>query len=214
MMLIPSDKDYLATKRIMQGAAAMSNLGSLLAVAINDAFSCKPVNIIYQLPSGNTSAIINVCFEFAHEREIFLSGNGVQFDKPKQEIIAQIFRELTGVTGNIWVYYSAFEPVAKIEANDSIPEEHIENLKNELKIPQLWEISRFSNSATFFLYTNAQAKHFANSNDKRLWADKYFDLLEPFDEFKYFKRSAFDICLDSKENFDTNYQSNWFYYYK
>src|SRR5690349_1850275 len=115
MMIMPSDKEYLATKRIMQGAAMMSNLGSLLAVAINDAFSCKPVNNIYQLSSGNARSTINVCFEFAHERQLFLSSDGLQYDKSKQEIIAKIFRELTGVKGNIWVYYSAFEPVAKAE---------------------------------------------------------------------------------------------------
>lgn len=41
-----------------------------------------------------------------------------------------------------------------------------------------------------------------------------FDILKQYDIFKYFERRTFKISLDSKENFDKNYQSNWYYYYK
>lgn len=33
-----------------------------------------------------------------------------------------------------------------------------------------------------------------------------------YNEFRYFKREEFNINLDSKENFDHNYEGNWFYY--
>lgn len=32
--------------------------------------------------------------------------------------------------------------------------------------------------------------------------------------FGYLRKRGVSVCFDSKENFDTNYQSNWYYYYK
>lgn len=42
----------------------------------------------------------------------------------------------------------------------------------------------------------------------------YFELLKPYDEFDYFDEETFATYLGSKENFDTNYDSNWYFYYK
>jgi len=52
------------------------------------------------------------------------------------------------------------------------------------------------------------------SDIKEAWAKNYFQLLKQYDEFGYFKEDDFFIYLNSKENFDTNYESNWYYYYK
>ena len=87
-------------------------------------------------------------------------------------------------------------------------------LKTELNCKDLWEISRCFSGTTFFLFTDEQLKQYENSETRKVWADKYFDLLEPYNEFGYFKRDNFNIYLDSKENFDNNYESNWYYYYK
>ena len=53
-----------------------------------------------------------------------------------------------------------------------------------------------------------------NQKLKKMWGDKYFDFVKPFDEFAYFKRENIQVYLDSKENLNTNYESNWYYYYK
>ena len=73
---------------------------------------------------------------------------------------------------------------------------------------------RFSSRATFFLHTDELLKLYENSSIKKEWADKYFEVLNVYNEFGYFKRDTFEIFLDSKENFDKNYEGRWFYYYK
>jgi hypothetical protein len=117
-------------------------------------------------------------------------------------------------TDNVWVYYSAFEPIARIEANESVPQDKIVQIKKELHNEELWEISRAFSGTTFFLYTDEQVKRYENSETRKVWADKYFEILEPYNEFGYFEREKFNVYLDSKENFDNNYESNWYYYYK
>jgi hypothetical protein len=98
------------------------------------------------------------------------------------------------------------------EANESIQQTKINGLKKQLNNPDIWEISRVFSGVTFFLYTDEQLKKYENSTS--LWADTYFNLLDQFNEFKYYKRDSFSVLLDSKENFDNNYESNWYYYYK
>ena len=117
-------------------------------------------------------------------------------------------------TDNVWVCYSAFEPIARHEAIDNIPESKVIQLKKELDNKYLWEISKAFGGTTFFLHTDEQVKLYENSETRKVWANKYFDILEQYNEFGYFKREMFNIYLDSKENFDRNYESNWYYYYK
>ena len=78
----------------------------------------------------------------------------------------------------------------------------------------LWEISRAFTSTTFFLYTDEQVKKYSNTETHQKWSEQYFRLLKQYDEFDYYKEEYFSVYLDSKENFDTNYESNWYYYYK
>ena len=234
---MPSDKEYKVIKQIMLGKATMNSDFRKLADFIDQTFGVKTINIIYDTIDKEKRPRLNICFEFEREKQSFNESNGhFNFDNKKQRIIADKFKQTLqkqkivkdkGLfdfitksetdkykTDNVWVYYSAFEPIARIEANGIIPQDKVVQLKNELNENELWEISRAFSGTTFFLYTDEQVKCYENSETRKIWADKYFDLLEPYNEFGYFKRDKFNVYLDSKENFDNNYESNWFYYYK
>lgn len=234
---MPSDKEYKATKQIMLGKAVMNPDFNELSNFIDKTFGVKTINIIYDTIDKEKRPRLNICFEFEWEKQSFNENNGnFNFDSKKQEVIANKFRQTLreqkieknkGLfdfitkpknekykTANIFVYYSAFAPIARDEANESIPQSKIIQLKQELNNKDLWEISRCFSGTTFFLYTDQQVKEYENSHTRKLWADRYFDLLELYNEFGYFKRDNFSVYLDSKENLDTNYESNWYYYYK
>jgi hypothetical protein len=236
-MIMPSDKEYKETKQIMLGMATMNPDFRKLADFIDQTFGVKTINIIYDTIDKEKRPRLNICFEFEPEKQSFNENNGhFNFDSKKQQIIAEKFRQIlkeqkiireNGLfdfftkpenkkykTDNIWVYYSAFEPVARIEANENIPQDKVLQLKKELDNDHLWEISRAFAGTTFFVFTDEQVKRYENSETRKKWADKYFDILDAYNEFGYFKRDKFDVSLDSKENFDKNYQSNWYYYYK
>jgi hypothetical protein len=66
----------------------------------------------------------------------------------------------------------------------------------------------------FEKYTTEQLKKYQDSELHKKWNEQYFDILKKYDEFGYFKRDFYSVFLDSKENFDKNYESNWYYYYK
>ncbi|MBX3241715.1 MAG: hypothetical protein KIT80_12075 [Chitinophagaceae bacterium] len=234
---MPSDKKYKATKQIMLGKTTMNPDFRQLADFIDQTFDVKTINIIYDTFDKENRPRLNICFEFAQEKDSFNEKKGnINFDNEKQKIIAGKFKQtlkeqkivkekglfdfLTKSqtekykTDNVFVYYSAFEPIARIEANENIPQDKVVQLKKELNNNDIWEISRAFSGVTFFLYTEEQLKRYENSDSRKVWADRYFDLLEPYNEFGYFKRDKFNIFLDSKENFDNNYDGNWYYYYK
>lgn len=231
-----SDKQYKATKQIMLGKSKMNSEFRQLAYFIDKTFGVKTINIIYDSFGKDKRPRLNICFEYQKEKQIFYDTDGLNFDSKKQKTIAGKFREILKEQGiitkksfwglfsetkntnykfeNIWIFYSAFEPIAKAEANEKIPQEKVVELKTQIANKDIWEISRCFSGTTFFLYTEEQVKFYENSELIKEWSKKYHDLLEQYDEFGYFEQNSFTINLDSKENFDKNYQSNWFYYYK
>jgi hypothetical protein len=235
MMIVPSDKDYKLTKKIKKGEGKINPEFVGLAEWIKDEYKVEVLNIIYDLIDDREKRPrLTIIFEFQRDGQKFRDGDVGNFDSEKQRIIGQKFDQFVNNnpakasiiermfrgseskydTRNIWVVFTSFEPIAKNEANSNIPESEVKNLKKELASEDIWEISRSFGYTTFFLYTDAQVKEYENSHARKLWTQKYFDILERYNEFGYFKRHSFSVFLDSKENFDKNYQSNWFYYYK
>jgi len=220
-MIMPSDKTYQKTKQIMLGKEKMNPDFKLLADFIDKKFNVKVVNIIYDHIDSYGCPRLNICFEFEYEKRSFDANPNERFsvfDRKKQQIIAKKFEQLADnekyKTRGAWIIYSAFEPIAKTEANEKISEEELDKLRKQLDNKDIWTISRLFTGVTFFLYTDEQLKTYEDSSLKKEWADMYFDILKTYDEFDYFKRDTFDIFLDSKEDFDKNYDSNWWYYYK
>lgn len=234
---MPSDKDYRETKQIMLGKKVMNPDFKPLADWIDKKFNVKTLNIKYDTIDKGTRPRLGIFLETTRDANSFHeNGQFTNFDSKKQKQIADKFKQSLKEQGlikkkklidyfknshageyktdNIWIYTSAFEPIAQSEANGKIPENKLQELKREFNNKELWEISRVFAGATFFFYTDEQVKKYENSETVKEWTDKYFELLTQYDEFKYFKRDSFSIYLDSKENFDNNYEGNWFYYYK
>ena len=56
------------------------------------------------------------------------------------------------------VIFSAFEPVARAEANNHITTHEIATLKSTIGDKELWEIRKCFDTVTFFYYTHAQLR--------------------------------------------------------
>jgi len=204
----------------MQGKSKMNPDFVPLAQWIDQQYGVRTINILYDIIENGKLPRILICFEFEQEVSKFLNSDRTM-NKHEQQAIAQAFAKTAGLqsqypTANLWVTYGAFEPVAKSEAMSKITQEDTKLLQTELNDPNLWLImpTSFGLTPVFFLYTDAQVKTYNGSETVNKWTDRFYALLKAHDEFDYFKRDDLSIYLDSKENFDTNYQSNWYYYFK
>jgi len=235
-MILPSDKEYTQTKRIILGAERMKPEFVPLAEWIDKTFDVKTINIIYDTLDNKTPRI-QICFEYEKEKNMFLNHDISYFDKSKQKAIGQKFSEIIKqqeisknsssfsnifgfnkddiyLTDNVFVIYGALEPVAKLEATYKITQKQTEEFIKSFDNKDIWTISIGFTIPTFFMFTDEKVKEYDKPEIKAMWADKFFDFVKPFDEFNYFKRTDIQVYLDSKENFDKNYEGNWYYYYK
>ena len=229
-MIMTSDKDYKETKLIKQNKLRMKPEFVELSQWINSKFNVFVLNIFYDyIDDKNKTPRLNIIFEYQNDELKFRDGLNGNFDSEKQKIIAEKFLELKGIkvkkpaffkslfgkessTGKLFVIFTSFEPIAKDEANSKIPDHEIKKLKNEIGLNEIWEIYRQFSWTTFFFYTEKQVAENSKNGIKENLSKSYFSLLTKYDEFGYFKENTYSILLDSKENFDSNYESSWFYY--
>jgi hypothetical protein len=235
-MITPTDPSYLLTKELLLNKKSMHPIFQSLAQWIHHTYGVQPINILYDTIDHGTRSRLEIILEYPDDRALFINPLTNVFDTQKQQAIAHTFRELLShpnqsaayesrgaedfpvsrdqVTQQIWVIFSDFSSVARIDANESIPQEEIQSLKERLNNDAIWEISRSFAGTTFFLYTESQVKAYRHSDTFLFWTDQYFRLLTQYDPFNYFKKDTFSLYLDSKENFENNHGGNWYYYYK
>lgn len=220
----------------MLGTEKMKQEFVPLAEWIDKTYGVRTVNMIYDILRDKRPRI-QICFEFEKEKNKFLTNDVSFFDNGKQKAIAKKFSEIIKMQGlskntkspfslfgnnkhgqyfteDVFVIYGAFEPIAKIEATYKITAKQTDDFQKSFNNLDIWTISIGFTIPTFFMYTEDKVKEYDKPEIKNDWADKYYDLIKPLDDFNYFKREEIQILLDSKDNFDNNYDSNWYYYYK
>ena len=155
-MIIPSDKEYILTKRIKKGNSTMNSDFVSLAEWIDNEYEVRTLNILYDTIDGGKTPRLEIIFEYNSDKEKFNDSRHLGFDKEKQASIGRAFERIIKnqiqsdgkglrdkyMTQNVWVIYSAFEPIAKIEANGNIPQDKIADLKYKLRNKDIWEISK------------------------------------------------------------------------
>lgn len=218
-MITSSDAEYKATREIKRRTTQLSAPFDELVAWISKRWAVTVLNVIYDPRNDLHAARLQVILEYKEEKDSFF--DGLNFDDEKQQAIASRFREIVNRSPfhrydleGLFVVFSAFAPIALEEVDSKITDSQIEALQHRIGNPDLWKISRFFGHVTFMFYTDAQAKAYAASGKREAYARQYFEVLKPYDEFGYLSIETFEVHFDSKQNFDDNYQSNWYYYYK
>jgi len=233
-MITSSDKAYKRTKLIKKGKKRIEEKFKPLAKWISENYMVLVLDIQEELMKHNNKVRLAVHLETQEDAMKFRKGTHYLsgFDTKQQNKVAEKYIETgkllkipkKGFLGkfikknpnmnDIFVSFSAFDRIAKIDANELIPEKRVKQLYEAFKLPEIWTISRCFDSATLFVYKDDQKEQIKNSAEFKQIENKYFELLKEYDEFNYWKRKHFGIEIDSKQNFDENYKSNWYYYYK
>ncbi|WP_027391970.1 hypothetical protein [Aquimarina latercula] len=224
-MFFPSDTKYKETKLIKQGKSRIDEEFKLLSKWISENYNVTVLNIQEDLNEDNNILKIDIHVETIKEELKLTMSEEYYFNDittNKQKEIAEKYIQIINSSNSlnispkindISIFCFAFEPLAKQEASLLIPEKRIENIYEELELPEIWRISRCFENVTLFVYKDEQKNKIKNSVKFKLIEGKYFDLLKEYDEFNYWKRENVKITIDSKQNFDDNYESSWIQYY-
>ena len=233
-MIVSTDPDYLDTKLVKQGVKKLDSIFQELADWINQKFDTPVLNIYYdKIDVDKNRPRLSIIFEYYQSVQKFRDQIG-NYETEKQNLIANQFRQVLKSklipsriffdrlfkksyasqfdTDRLLVIFTAFEPIAREEVNHKIPQAEIDNLKQELTSKNVWEIYREFATTTYFFYTDKQIEDYKADGTTQMMTQQYFDILKKYDEFDYIKPDTYFLTFDSKENFDRNFESNWFYY--
>ena len=234
-MVASSDKEYKLAKRIRQKKAEINSDFEQFSKWISEKYKVNVLNITHEIMNHDNRIRIGIAVETENDEIKFKESDELwaNYNEKIQNDIAEKYLNLENILKipngktlfgktkslkpelkDIFVSASAFEPLAKEEANTLIPENRIEKLLSKLKRKEVWTLSRCFGSATLFVLKDEQKEEIKNSNFFKELENNYFQLLKEYDEFNYWKRNEFSIGIDSKQNFDENYESSWFYYYR
>lgn len=178
-------------------------------------------------------ARLDVVLERTKQYEAFCNRGG-SYNAAKQRAVATMFTEelagtdlrpLFGLSRDvsradldedgIFVCFSQLESVAKQEAHQLVTTEELAGFEASLGLGDaFWCTQRLWGPPIVFVRTRAQAAALLTDRVRERWADAYFELVGPHDEFGYLDRAEIAIHVDSKESFDRDYESNWYYYFK
>lgn len=208
------DKHFQQTRKMLLGKDTLQKEFKELADFVKERFSVQIINVICTLEK-DFYFNLELWFKYQNEADRFYK-KPFTVDTQKANVIMNKFKQVTRNTykaNSVRISYCAFEPLAKEAANESITQSEILDLKEKLQCQDLWEISHCLSNVVFFLYKDEQIKQYEERGFVEIWSDMYLGLLKCYDEFGFFTKDSFRIKLDSKENFDTNFNSNHYYYY-
>jgi hypothetical protein len=213
IMLHPSDKEFLLTRLIKLGKRKEAAAHIPLIQWIFKKYNQRPLTVFAD-PLNESILRLQIIFEFKKEADFFLLKRTFGFSAQKQSAVAKKYCQLLNEKSNkdILVLFYAFEPLAKEQANNKVPQKFIAAFKEKYK-DQLWEVARYGEHTTFFFYSDEQLKRAKASNLLFSIKQEYYQTLKKFDEFNYINLETFNAVFDSKENFDTHYNGNWRAYY-
>ncbi|HEY7673995.1 MAG TPA: hypothetical protein VH867_02110 [Burkholderiales bacterium] len=219
-MITPSDVIYQQTKRLKRSGAPLDSPFKEIAEWIAAEYRVRVLNVVFDAATYDRPRLI-VIADTQGDALKFQNSSLGDYDKIVQKRVQERFETILAEQDDhrfnidgLFVVFAAFERVARIEANESVTKNDMDQLKAKLNNNDLWGISRLFDTVTFFFYTDAQVKHYEAAGLRDAYAGEYARLVQPHDEFGYLRRRGVLAYFDSKENFDTNYESNWYYYYK
>ena len=234
---LATDADYLLAKKFKQGALRLDTTYDRFIERFHARYGFAPLTISLDSTGrprrkGRTPRLVVVLERSLQYRSFYTSP--FNHDKAKQKEIAylltgsvapRILREQFDMphtslgtalkSEEILVWFQDFEKVAKYEVHDLVAGAELERFKSSLGIgDKFWCTQRFTGPPIVFVHTDEQAQTLRTSPLRDTWADIYYEIAKPYDEFGYLDRREIAIMVDSKENFDTNYDGNWYYYFK
>lgn len=215
--MTPIDESYKLTKLIKQGKEIPNTDFAILATWIDKTYHVKTLNIIYDKIDLEKRPRLQIILE---NSETFFKNNFAYEDEVKVRVLNQ-FKELLLIndlsrkykTDKIFACFIDFEEAAKTEVRWNIPLHTIEEFQATLNIKEVWKVyPETFYSITVFLYKNEHVENFLKNGIKEYLNKRCFELLKNYDEFDYYQKDQFSILLESKDNFDQIYNSNWFNY--
>lgn len=213
--------DYPQALAIKRGQAKLPAAFDDFARAFERTFGVRALMASTELvtTAAGTRRFLRVCLERSSEalefhvgRERF--GNVIP---ARQKVAARLFAQSSDVEASaLTVTFWDCESHAIRATQTAVPEAALREWGSSLGLDgEFWCVqSSGLGPPVVLLRTTAQATAYEGSRSLDEWSSSYYQLAREHDEFGYLGLEHCRIRVSSKENFDTNYESSWFYYWR
>jgi hypothetical protein len=224
MVLVSEDK-YKETLQILRNKKQLLPIYLELKMWLKERFDITSYNFVFEKIKYNNPdnryqlyILLSTKADYISMMEKNLTG----YDKNKQTEISQKFYELAlkysfgneKSVKNVWVCYNDFSAEMKTDVNRRTYKEAGKPIKAKYGKYSLWNIvTSFESVVVFFLKDSDINENTKNGISEKIRND-YLETLKKHDEFNVYKPNEFTMSFDSKENLDTNYEGNLYYYFK
>ncbi len=225
-MITPNDTDYKETKAVLSGEREIDETIKKLIIWIEEQFQIKVLYVVKDYLDTLNKPRLNVVLEEYSDVDSFRD-KSFNYDSQKQSLISSKFEEIDGVkkdslinslfkkkSDKYFVCFSAYNPVAKSDVVAQIPPEQLAEFKKRNTKECVWQINDSGTGMIVFVYQDSEIDEFKKSGKIEQLKKEFFEMVKPVDKENYFTIDNIAVGVDSKQNFDENYESNWYYYYK
>ncbi|MDI1311215.1 hypothetical protein [Prosthecobacter sp.] len=218
---MPADESYQKTKRLKQEGTPLLRPFHEMAEWITEEHKVPVLNVIYKFDALIRRPRIEVIVETEAQLSKLRTGRFSFSTSINERRASEQFTLLLTECGlpnfrtkDLFVIFSAFEPIARIDVLYQLSEEMLDQFRQQLKHEALWKIVVGIGQVIFFFYTAKQMSEWEHSCLRDEWTRQINSLIQPFDEFGYFGLRPLNLILDSKENLDQTYGGSLFYYFR
>lgn len=221
-MLFGNPKLYTAVRNAKLGVSSLSQTLEQLRVSISEHYSISVLHIVYdridigphaERPRLNIIVDTAADFNVVHKDQ-FTPKRNVQ--NTIRRHFAKIVRENSADydTENVHVVFVDFSAEAMGHAARQFRDAHSDAVVRQFRDASVWTITGMDMHTIVFYLCDSDVSENERSGCSQSIIEHCFDLVQAYDEFRYFTLSTFPISFDSKQRFDREYNSNWFYYFR
>lgn len=217
-MITSFDPEYKDTLELKREERVLPAISKRLINWINKEYDVNVINIYYDKIIPEDRPMIQIIFENYKDVEKFRENGIGNYLPEKQKAISKKYIELVNElnlndkypTNNVFVCYSEFSNIYNSNIYNSVPKDKLNEILEKYQSELVWQINIHGSGLIVFFYTNKEKDNPNNDLMIENLKNDYYTILKPFDEFNYLDRTW--IKRDSKEDFDTIYEGNWFYW--
>jgi len=220
-----NDEASRETAEIARGTRVIDPRYRDLAEAISERFQVDVMNVALDTfrPAASFPERLRLWIWLRTENDArSFSDSPFSYDLAKQQavaLMAQSFllsepgrRRMKLLSENPFVAFTSLEKPAIEQAIMQASDHQLEGLRVLLANEDLWRVQTIFARVIFFVHTDEQARGYKGTQEFDRWADAFFALVKPYDEFDFLSRERFRVELDSKETFYKVAHGNWAWY--
>lgn len=217
--MIARKKDFEIAMRAFTGQIPISGELSAFFDAFQAEWGTRPVWAQFDSPDPQTGMLVVWVRTEVEARGFVVDGHpfGNRL-RAREERVIDLFFE-TGCTvarrrRPRMAIVEAIEPPARMFAHMSVPDTEIDAWAAGLGLGgDFWTWKRFMGPPVVFVHTSEQRDQWVRSGAPTHWAKAWAEVVAPHDEYGFTTTEKLVIEVESKERFDEDFESNWFYFW-